>query len=118
MLFRSGVGLNLKTPDLDTGGIPARGLDHWGPAPSAGTVLARVAPALVQAVASFERQGPAAGLARYARHDLLLGEALRTSSGVLGVGAGVDASGALWLNTDAGKMRIDSAEVSVRPLDR
>jgi ligand-binding sensor domain-containing protein len=33
------------------------------------------------------------------------------------VGAGVDASGALWLNTDAGKMRIDSAEVSVRPLD-
>jgi BirA family biotin operon repressor/biotin-[acetyl-CoA-carboxylase] ligase len=112
-----GVGLNLKTPDLETGGIPARGLDHWGPAPSAGTVLARVAPALVQAVASFERQGPAAGLARYARHDLLLGEALRTSSGVLGVGAGVDASGALCLNTDAGKMRIDSAEVSVRPLD-
>lgn len=112
----AGVGVNLITPAIDTGGIPARGLDHWGQAPTGGAALARLAPAMLQALAAFERQGPASWLARFDRYDVLKGRALQTSQGVQGVGAGVDALGALLLRTDGGMVRVDSAEVSVRPL--
>ena len=48
--------------------------------------------------------------------DLLQGRALQTSQGMEGLGMGVDEQGALLLKTDEGVVRIDSAEVSVRPL--
>lgn len=112
----AGVGLNLLTPEIETGGIPARGLDHWGEAPTGGAALARLAPAMLQALAVFEQQGPTSWLARFDRYDVLKGRALQTSQGVQGVGAGVDALGALLLRTDGGMVRVDSAEVSVRPL--
>ena len=112
----AGMGLNLMTPAIDTGGVAARGLDHWGEAPAPGMVLAQVAPAVVQAMAAFEQHGPASWLARFDRHDVLRGRTLQTSQGVQGVGAGVDALGALLLRTDDGMVRVDSAEVSVRPL--
>ena len=110
-----GVGINLLTPDIDTGAIPPRGLDHWGEAPHAGRVLAAVAPGLVQTLVAFEQHGPSAWLGRFDRLDLLRDQALQTSQGVHGVGAGIDEEGALLLQTKDGRVRVDSSEVSVRP---
>lgn len=112
-----GVGLNVRTPDLDTGGIAPRGLDHWGPAPQPGEVLARVAPDLLAMLVQFNQRGPQDWLARYARRDVLLRQPIQTSQGACGLGSGIDADGALWLDTGQGRVRIDSAEVSVRPLE-
>jgi BirA family biotin operon repressor/biotin-[acetyl-CoA-carboxylase] ligase len=112
-----GVGLNVRTPDLDTGGIAPRGLDHWGAPPSPGGLLARVAPPLLAMLARWQQQGASEWLLRYPRFDALAGQALRTSHGLQGVGAGIDADGALLLDTPQGRVRIDSAEVSVRPLE-
>ncbi len=111
-----GVGLNVRTPAIDTGGIAPRGLDHWGPPPHPGSVLARVAPALLAMLAQFNQRGPADWLNRYAQRDVLRDQPLQTSLGVSGTGAGIDADGALLLDGAGGRLRIDSAEVSVRPL--
>ncbi|MDI9330663.1 MAG: biotin--[acetyl-CoA-carboxylase] ligase [Alphaproteobacteria bacterium] len=111
-----GVGINLHTPDIQTGGIAPRGLEHWGPPPEPGLVLAQVAPALGQLLVGFERLGAAPWLARYASRDLLLGQALRTSQGLQGLGRGVDEHGALLLDTEQGLKRVESSDISVRPL--
>jgi BirA family biotin operon repressor/biotin-[acetyl-CoA-carboxylase] ligase len=111
-----GVGINLVTPNIDIGAIPPRGLDHWGEPPPAGRVLAAVASGLVKTLAAFEQHGPSAWLKRFERLDLLRGQALQTSQGGQGVGAGIDEEGALLLQTEDGLVRVDSAEVSVRPL--
>jgi len=58
----------------------------------------------------------AAAVADYARRDLLAGHTVRTTQqGVSeGIARGVDASGALQLQTSAGLVAIHSGEVSVR----
>lgn len=111
-----GVGINRLTPDIDTGAIAARGLDHWGPAPEPGQLLARLAAPLVQMLLDFERLGLRPWLARYAKRDVLRAQAVQTSQGIRGLGAGVDAQGALLIDTLQGQVRVDSSEVSVRPL--
>jgi BirA family biotin operon repressor/biotin-[acetyl-CoA-carboxylase] ligase len=111
-----GVGLNVRTPEVDTGAIAPRGLDHWGPAPHPGAVLAQVAPPLLAMLAQFNLHGPAEWLNRYAQRDVLRDQLIQTSQGASGIGAGIDADGALLLDGAGGRMRIDSAEVSVRPL--
>jgi BirA family biotin operon repressor/biotin-[acetyl-CoA-carboxylase] ligase len=110
-----GVGINCRSPDIDTGAIPPRGLDHWGPAPTAGDLLALLAAPLLQTLQSFERHGPAATLAGFDRRDLLRGREIHTSQGLSGVAQGIDAQGALRVLTAQGTVAIDSAEVSVRP---
>lgn len=112
-----GVGINCRTPHIDTGGIAPRGLDHWGEPPLPGTLLARLAPALLRLLTDFETTGPAPWLARFAERDLLRNQRVQTSQGVRGIGRGVDGQGALLLQTDQGLVRVESAEVSVRPLE-
>lgn len=112
-----GVGINCRTPRIDTGGIAPLGLDHWGAAPMPGTLLARLAPPLLRTLVEFEAHGPAAWLSRYAGRDVLRGQQVQTSQGQQGTGRGIDAQGALLLQTSQGLVRIDSAEVSVRPLE-
>ena len=96
--------------DLATlaGGIP----------PDRNRVAAALVAALVEGLRQFERDGFAAFGEDYARHDLLLGQPLQLS-GALGtfdgVGAGVDARGALQVRmADGGVRQIDSADVTVR----
>jgi BirA family biotin operon repressor/biotin-[acetyl-CoA-carboxylase] ligase len=111
-----GVGLNCRTPKIDTGGIAPGGLDRWGAPPLPGALLARVAPPLLRMLVEFEAKGPAMWLSRYAERDVLFGQPVQTSQGLQGTGRGIDAQGALLLQTPEGMARIDSAEVSVRPL--
>lgn len=116
-----GVGLNLRMPsalraragqavaDLAglCGGVP----------PERNAVAVRLIVRLVECLQRFEQDGFAAFAADFARFDLLYGKPLRLSGvhGELeGVGAGVDARGALRVRTDGGDIAIDSAEVTVR----
>ncbi|HEY0198156.1 MAG TPA: biotin--[acetyl-CoA-carboxylase] ligase [Rhodanobacter sp.] len=117
-----GIGLNLRlTPALrEQAGQPTCDLAALaqGTPPDRNQVAAAMIAALVEGLRQFERDGFAAFMADYARHDLLLGRPLRLS-GALGtfdgVGAGIDGRGALQLRMADGSLRVvDSADVTVR----
>lgn len=116
-----GVGLNVRP-------LPAQAAQHFttgmgalqelDPAWEAPDALMRAAPAVVSALATFERQGFAAFAPAYARRDLLQGRQVVTAGagGLQGMACGVAANGALQLRTLDGQLRsVVSGEVSVRP---
>jgi BirA family transcriptional regulator, biotin operon repressor / biotin---[acetyl-CoA-carboxylase] ligase len=115
-----GIGLNLRlTPALrEQAGQPVSDLaDLAGVPPDRNRAVAALITSLVEGLDQFEREGFAAFVDEYAEHDALRGIPLRVSSaaGELdGIGAGIDARGALQLQTTAGLHRIDSADVTVR----
>jgi BirA family biotin operon repressor/biotin-[acetyl-CoA-carboxylase] ligase len=117
-----GIGLNLRlTPALrEQAGQPACDLAELanGTPPDRNRVATSLIAALVEGLRQFEGEGFAGFVAEYARHDLLLERPLRFS-GALGafdgVGAGVDARGALQVRMADESLRVvDSADVSVR----
>ncbi len=118
-----GVGLNVRlTPALrEQAGQPARdlaSLAHGKRRRIATRWRRSLIAALVEGLRQFEREGFAAFVDEYARHDLLRGKPLQLS-GALGeldgIGAGVDARGALQVRMPDGGLRgIDSADVTVR----
>ncbi len=117
-----GIGLNLRlTPALrEQVGQPASDLATLagGTPPDRNRTAAALIAALVEGLRQFERDGFAAFSADYARHDLLRNQPLKVS-GALGtfdgVGAGVDAHGALQVRVADGSVRrVDSADVTVR----
>ncbi len=89
-----------------------------GAPPDRNRAAAALVAALAHGLCQFEREGFAAFVADYARHDLLRGQALQVSGALgkfEGIGAGVDARGALQVRmSDGGLRRIDSADVTVR----
>jgi BirA family biotin operon repressor/biotin-[acetyl-CoA-carboxylase] ligase len=115
-----GVGLNVRlTAALhEQAGQPVNDLATLaGRAPDRNRVAAALMAALAEGLEQFEREGFAAFVDEYARHDLLRGKPLRVQgpqATLEGVGAGVDARGALLLQADDGLHRIDSADVTVR----
>lgn len=111
-----GVGINVKpiaTTDTSSGFACVQELDAQADPPS---VLARVALPLVRALRRFEAEGFPAFAAGYARRDLLLGRPVRTTLADVpeGVARGVDARGALVVQTPSGTVPVGSGEVSVR----
>ncbi|WP_416760311.1 biotin--[acetyl-CoA-carboxylase] ligase [Roseateles sp. So40a] len=75
--------------------------------------LARLAPALVKALAAFPREGFGAWRERFSARDLLQGRAL--TAGLLeGIGAGVNERGELLIDTAQGRQTVSGGEVSVR----
>jgi len=116
-----GVGLNVRlTPALrEQAGQPVNDLVSLsgGVAPDRNRVAAALIGALAEGLLQFEREGFVAFTEEYASHDLLRGKALRVQGAqgsMDGVGAGVDARGALLLQASDGLHSIDSADVSVR----
>lgn len=115
-----GVGLNVRlTAALhEQAGQPINDLTTLaGRAPDRNRVAAALVAALAEGLDQFEREGFNAFVDEYARHDLLRDKPLRVqgaTSTLEGVGAGVDARGALLLHTADGVHRIDSADVTVR----
>jgi BirA family biotin operon repressor/biotin-[acetyl-CoA-carboxylase] ligase len=117
-----GIGLNLRLTDALRAQAGQPVADLTGLCDGQPPARNRVAGALVQALADglgeFERQGFAAFLDDYARHDLLHGQSLTLTGAhgeLRGTGAGVDARGALQLRLADGQLQaIDSAEVTVR----
>jgi BirA family biotin operon repressor/biotin-[acetyl-CoA-carboxylase] ligase len=114
-----GVGLNVleqKVAGARSGVAWLREIDADATPHS---VLERVAPALVEALACFEREGFAAFAERFAALDLLRGQPVRCEAGpggdaVEGVAEGVSASGDLLVRTARGVERVGSGEVGVR----
>lgn len=116
-----GIGLNLRLTEAlrAQAGQPSDDLAglNGGTPPDRNRVAAALIHALIDGLAEFERDGFAGFAQAYRPYDLLLGKSLHLT-GALGeldgIGAGVDARGALLLETSEGLRRVDSADVSVR----
>ncbi len=112
-----GVGLNVLPLPAVEAGTGFACLHELDPAMSAPAALHRIALPLVQALHRFEREGFAGFAAGFAARDLLAGHPVRTTQQGLaeGIARGVDDSGALLVQTDAGGVAsVTSGEVSVR----
>ncbi len=110
-----GIGLNIAPRPADGLRTPPAALTELWPEATAPLALARLALPLVQALQAFERDGFAPLRTAFHARDLLYGQPVQCSDGVVGTARGVDASGALLVHTDQGLKKISSAEVSVRP---
>jgi BirA family biotin operon repressor/biotin-[acetyl-CoA-carboxylase] ligase len=109
-----GFGLNVRhqtVPDRPTGALT----EIW-PEATPPAALARVMPALLQALQRFDQQGFAPFLPAYAPLDLLSGLPVATTDAQCpaGIARGVDTDGALRVQQGERVHRIVSGEVSVR----
>ncbi len=111
-----GIGLNLNTPDATGLRTPPSGLRELQPQAQAPSVLAALGLPLVRSILAFAQTGFAPLCQAFAQRDALFGRELLCSDGLSGIAQGVDAQGALLLQTDQGLRKISSAEVSVRPV--
>jgi BirA family biotin operon repressor/biotin-[acetyl-CoA-carboxylase] ligase len=116
-----GIGLNLRMPPAlraQTGQAVADLVDATGSAPpDRHAVAVRLIARLAECLRQFEAGRFAAFAADFDRFDALRGKPLRLSGvhGELeGIGAGIDARGALRVRTARGEVSVDSADVTVR----
>ncbi len=116
-----GIGINVRMPDDAAGSIGQRWTDLHRLAPEtgltrnrlAGGVLAQLLPALDE----FERHGLAAFLDEWQQYDLVTGREIELQlpgGTVTGTACGIDASGALLVDSHDGRRRFTSGEVSLR----
>ena len=112
-----GVGLNLRTPQISTPGLAPVGWSEvtGEAAPHGPDILQACMAALVPALRAFELHGFAPLAERFAMRDALKGQTVTLSDGRVGTALGVDAQGALLVQTAQGLQAVHSAEVSVRP---
>ncbi|HSW17855.1 MAG TPA: biotin--[acetyl-CoA-carboxylase] ligase [Ramlibacter sp.] len=111
-----GVGLNIAPRAAEGLSTPPAALRSLWPQADAAAALMRVAPALANALADFEREGLAPFRSRFEARDLLRGHPVTLSTGVVGTACGIDDEGALLVHTAAGMQAVTSSEVSVRPV--
>lgn len=110
-----GVGLNIALPTAQNLSTPPAALQTLLPAIDAPGALGRVAVPLLQTLKRFEASGFAPFAPAFAARDALAGREVTLSDGTQGVAGGVDEGGALRVQTAAGWVSVNSAEVSVRP---
>jgi BirA family biotin operon repressor/biotin-[acetyl-CoA-carboxylase] ligase len=111
-----GVGINIASPvaeGLSTVPLGLQDLQNGITAPKA---LMQVAEPLLAALLAFERTGFSPLQNDFNARDALLNLNVTLSDGRLGVARGVDATGAMLVETDQGQEAISSAELSVRPV--
>ncbi len=115
-----GIGVNLRLPPALCVAIDQPVADLHGitaEPPGRHRFAAALIGHLIEALDEFVAHGFAPFRAAFEKADLLRGQPLRvlTAQGVReGVGAGVDARGALCVQSGAGMLTFDSADVSVR----
>ena len=116
-----GIGLNVRLPPAARAAIaqPVTDLESLcdGAPPARSALAAALIERLCEALDVFAERGFAAFADEYARYDALRGRALRIDDprgAFEGEGRGVDARGALRVQTRGGERSIDSAEVSIR----
>ena len=112
-----GVGLNMQTPEISSAGLAPVGWSEviGAAAPHGSDILQACMAALVPALHAFELHGFAPLAERFAQRDALKGQTVTLSDGRVGTALGVDAQGALLVETAQGLQAVHSAEVSVRP---
>jgi BirA family biotin operon repressor/biotin-[acetyl-CoA-carboxylase] ligase len=110
-----GVGLNVTRPEAsDLTNEPAA----WAevvPQATAPEVLAQLAAPLLRDVLAFAQSGFAPLQNAFNARDALANTPVRLTDGREGVACGVDAQGALRVQTEAGVQTLHASEVSVRP---
>lgn len=111
-----GVGLNIAPPVAEGLSTAPFGLQDLQPGVTAPEALARVATPLLATVLAFERTGFAPLQTAFNARDALHHMAVTLSDGRSGVARGVDASGALQVDTVEGCEWVTSSEISVRLL--
>jgi BirA family biotin operon repressor/biotin-[acetyl-CoA-carboxylase] ligase len=111
-----GIGLNIDRPRVGGLATEPAGLTELLPHVDAAQALGLLAGPLAHTIDAFERKGFAPFQAAFNARDALAQMAVTLSDGTQGVAQGVDAQGALMLQTQAGLQRVISAEVSVRPV--
>ena len=110
-----GVGINIAPPQEPGLSTAPLGCQQLSPQATAPSTLAQVALPLLKTLLAFEREGFAPFQAQFNARDVLHDRSVSLSDGRVGTAQGVDASGALRVETAQGSERITSAEVSVRP---
>ena len=110
-----GVGINLQPPNAAGLSMAPAGLNELRPDLDAAAALERVAAPLVQTIRTFEARGFAPFQTGFNAVDALARVPVVLSDGMQGVAQGVDAGGALLVQTAQGLVRVTSSEVSVRP---
>ncbi|MDR0274617.1 MAG: biotin--[acetyl-CoA-carboxylase] ligase [Burkholderiaceae bacterium] len=110
-----GIGLNVAPLPGEGLRTPPAWLQEIDPQLSAPAALARVLPALADALANFAQTGFAPWAARFNTRDALANAPVVLSGGTQGTACGVNARGALRVQTAQGLREVSSAEVSVRP---
>jgi BirA family transcriptional regulator, biotin operon repressor / biotin---[acetyl-CoA-carboxylase] ligase len=110
-----GIGINIVAGSATGLRTAPAGLHELLAGVQAPDVLAQVVPPLVREVVQFSGAGFAPLAPAFSTRDVLLGREVVCTDGTTGWARGVDATGALMVQTAAGMQAISSAEVSVRP---
>jgi BirA family biotin operon repressor/biotin-[acetyl-CoA-carboxylase] ligase len=114
-----GVGINIAPPVAQGLSTEPLGMQDLVPGLTAAQALLRVAQPLLATALAFENPGAQGGFAplqnAFHARDALRDLTVRLSDGRMGIARGVDASGALQVETSHGLEVINSSEVSVRP---
>jgi len=110
-----GIGINIGPRAAEGLRTAPAWLQELMPDSDAAQAFGMVAPAVVHAVLDFADQGMEPLRAAYQVRDALYGRGVVCSDGLSGIARGIDAQGALLLETAQGLQKISSAEVSVRP---
>ena len=110
-----GIGINIGPRAAEGLRTPPAWLQELLPDSDAAQAFGLIAPAVVKAVLDFAEQGMEPLRAAYQARDALYGRGVVCSDGLSGIARGIDAQGALLLETAQGLQKISSAEVSVRP---
>jgi BirA family transcriptional regulator, biotin operon repressor / biotin---[acetyl-CoA-carboxylase] ligase len=110
-----GVGINIAPPEAEGVSTAPLGLQDLQSGITAPDVLRQVAAPLLATLLAFERTGFAPLQHAFNDRDALHQLPVTLSDGRHGVARGVDAAGALRVDTAQGPDLITSSEVSVRP---
>lgn len=108
-----GVGVNIAAQEVAEAASGVASLDEIEPGATPETALARVAPALFDALRRFDDTGFGPFADRFAARDLLRGRRIAGSGArgeIEGVAAGVGADGTLLIATPAGTVAVASGE--------
>ena len=117
-----GVGLNCRLSararrEIEAGGVAPVDLSEISTAVGRNVIAAEIINRAIESLCQFQQQGFAPFMAEWRDADALAGEAVRVLAGEQvqpGIARGIDAEGALMLETPTGLMRFISGEVSVR----
>ena len=111
-----GIGINIAPPVADGLSTAPLGLQDLQTGITAPEALMQVAEPLLATLQAFERTGFAPLQNAFNACDALHNLAVTLSNGRQGIARGVDATGALVVDTEQGQEAISSSEVSVRPV--
>ncbi len=111
-----GVGINIAPPVADGLSTAPLGLQDLKSGITAPEALMKVAEPLLATLHAFERTGFAPLQNAFNARDALHNLPVTLSDGRHGVARGVDATGAMLVDTEQGLEAISSSELSVRPV--